>query len=113
MLVADLGPTPSTACVDSLDNGETKVPDYQYVGWFREHTAQPDDQDYEWPACFVVEGTDAHTAQEWGDWLAASYSRRHKGCEFLRSYLDANPWANGQGPRVAVGEDAPDDVIGW
>ena len=29
------------------------------------------------------------------------------------SYLDADPWAYGRVPRVTVGEDAPDDVIGW
>lgn len=89
------------------------MPEYQYVACFRDRTAQPDDQDYEWPACFVVDAADARAAQEWGDWLAAGYSRRHEGCEFLRSYLDADPWAYGRVPRVTVGEDAPDDVIGW
>ena len=86
---------------------------YQYVAWFRDHTMRPDDQDYEWPACFVIAAAEGYAAQAWGDRLASNYSRRHEGCEFLRSYLDPDRWEEGEVPQVAVGEDAHDEVIGW
>lgn len=87
--------------------------DYQYVAWFRDHAMRPNDEDAEWPACFVIVATDGPAAQAWGDRLAIDYSRRHWGCEFLRSYLDTGRWEKGQVPRVAVGEDPQDEVMGW
>ena len=88
------------------------MPDYHYVAWFRDHTLQPDDQDYEWVVCFVVAAIDGHAALSWGDRLSASYSRRHEGCEFLRSYLDSDRWEVSV-PRVVAGKDATDEFIGW
>lgn len=89
--------------------------DYNYVAWFRDHTMEPDDQDYERPACFIITAPDAHAAQIWGDKLAVSYSRRNEGCQFLRSFLDldADVWKTGNVPRITYGEEASDEVIGW
>lgn len=88
------------------------MPDYQYVAWFRDATLEPDDPDYEWPACIIVSAANGHAAQTWGDSLASDYSGR-AGCEFLRSYLDPNRWENGQVPRIVDGEAASDEIIGW
>jgi hypothetical protein len=96
------------------DSGESEVPEYQYVAWFRDHSASPEDQDYEWCACFWVVAADSDKAQAWGDQLAADYSRRKGGFdEFLRSHLDSDPWSPGAEPRVVAGEPASDEVIGW
>lgn len=89
------------------------VPNYNYVVWFRDNTLKHDDENNEWPACFGITAADGHEAQAWGDQLARSYSRRNAGCEFLRSYLDTNSWQARAVPQVTVGEDAPDEVIGW
>ena len=88
------------------------MPSYNYVVWFRDHTVQPDDEDYEWPASFLVTAADDLEAQAWGDHLATNYSRR-EGCDLLRSYLDPDTWTAGAVPHITVGEDAPDEVIGW
>ncbi len=89
------------------------MPDYQYVAWFCDHSRQPDDQDYEWPACFVIAAADDREAQASGDRLASDYSHRHRGCEFLRSYLDPEQWREGDAPRVVAGDAVRDEVIGW
>lgn len=89
------------------------MPAYNYVVWFRNHTVELDDQDYEWPACFSIVAADGHEAQAWGDKLAVNYSARNERCEFLRSYLDLDFWAPGSVPQIAVGEDASDEDIGW
>lgn len=87
--------------------------DYQYVVWIRDHRLQPDDQDYEWPACFVVASDNEREALAWGDQLAWDYTRRHAEYEALRSYLNSDPWPRGVLPKVVAGELVPDEVIGW
>lgn len=88
--------------------------DYQYVAWFRDHTVDPEDQDYEWCVCFFIAAADASAAQAWGDALAAGYCLRQNGREeFLRSYLDQAPWPIGAAPRVVAGNATSDDDIGW
>lgn len=89
------------------------MPDYQYVAWFRDHTLASDEQDYEWPACFVIEAADAAEARRWGDHLASDYSRSREGREFLRSDLDPDHWEDGQATRIKTGEDPTDELIGW
>ena len=88
------------------------MPDYRYVAWFRDHTLDPDEQDAEWVACFIIAAQDAAEALGWGDHLASDYGRRMSH-EFLRSYLDPDRWEDGQVPRIRSGEDATDELIGW
>jgi hypothetical protein len=49
---------------------------FEYVAWFRNTAFAPDDQDYEWPACFTIQGQSPESALEWGDRLARSYATR-------------------------------------
>jgi hypothetical protein len=86
--------------------------DYQYVVWFRDHLALPDDQDRDWAACFVVAAENEREALAWGDHLARDYSRRNPDEEFVRSYLDSHAWVDAE-PRVMAGESVADEVIGW
>ena len=113
----------ATVCdIDNLpaasgDAGRSSIPesvmrDYQYVAWFRNRLALPDDQDREWPACFVVTAENELEALAWGDHLARDYSSRNADEEFLRSYLDSHAWPDAE-PRVMAGEFVPDEVIGW
>jgi hypothetical protein len=97
----------------SIGGRGVTVPDFQYVAWFRDYSLQPDDEGYEWPACFVVAAALDREAQAWGDWLASDYTRRHPDSVFLWSYLDVTPWKNGEVPRVMAGEAVSDEIIGW
>jgi hypothetical protein len=87
--------------------------DYLYVAGFRDHTLIPSDEDYEWPACLRVAAADGAAALAWGDHLAARYCGSRAECEFLRSYLDPDAIGIEQLPRVACGEEASDEFIGW
>lgn len=84
-----------------------------YTAWFRDRCASSDDQDVEWPACFVVIAATEAEAQSWGDHLAHSFGRRRGTEEFLRSDVEpACPNADGL-PVVGVGYEASDGEIGW
>ena len=86
---------------------------YVYVCWFRDHTLLPEDQDYEGPACILISADSDSAALSWGDHLAARYCREHEKMEYLRSYIDPEPYRGEDLPRVAVGEEASDKFIGW
>jgi hypothetical protein len=45
----------------------------------------PDDQDYEWAACFVIDALTITLAQAWGDRLAKDYAVHRDDTEFLSS----------------------------
>ena len=88
---------------------------YLYTVWFRDIALAPDDQDYEWPACFLVEAHSEKEAATWGNHLSRSYSRRHPTEVFLRSTIGLHRelsahWAL---PRIEAGFEASDEVIGW
>ena len=87
--------------------------DYVYVCWFRDHTVVPEDQDYEWPACILITADSGWAALSWGDQLATRYCRNRKSCEFLRSYIDPDQYTEGTLPRIAAGQVASDEDIGW
>jgi len=87
--------------------------DYAYVCWFRNHEMVPEDQDYEWPACILITAASESAALSWGDHLAAKYCRGHKSCEILRSSIDPDQWVAVHAPRLAVGEEASDEALGW
>jgi hypothetical protein len=84
---------------------------FEYVAWFRNPAFAADDQDYEWPACFAIQGQSPEAALEWGDRLALSYATRASEI-FLWSRVEPT---NGDArlPIVAVGEEASDQKIGW
>jgi hypothetical protein len=83
-----------------------------YTAWFRDPDCLPDDQDYEWCACFSINATSAERAQAWGDFLAR---RRHTSIRpdiFLNSSVAPN---DGTYEMVSLsdGEDVTDEFIGW
>lgn len=85
---------------------------FEYVVWFRNETLDPDDEDYEWPAVFVVVSPSAATAKEWGDVLASSYASRTEET-FLWSSAEPVAEPHPKSPIVQYGESATDDFIGW
>jgi hypothetical protein len=85
---------------------------YLYTAWFRDTLALPDDEDVEWPACFLVVAENEANAQTWGDHLSTSFSRRRGTEEFLRSSVEPSE-DGGRLPVVKDGEDASDGEIGW
>ncbi len=88
---------------------------FVYSVWFRNPHTTPDDQDYEWVACFVIKAADSQAALAWGDRLAQRYARR-VGDDFLRSDVEDSALAVENVdtlPMVEDGEDATDAIIGW
>lgn len=85
---------------------------YVYVVWFRDLDAWPEDQDREWAAMIAIEAESAAAAQSWGDRLARERQRRRPRDVFLWSKIDDDD-DPGDAPRVAYGEEADDDKIGW
>lgn len=82
-----------------------------YTAWLRDLSAQPDDQDYEFPACLLIDAETAEAAQAWGDHLAEKRCARGD-LHFLWSeaeFADVPPDL----PLIRDGEDAPDAQIGW
>ncbi len=93
-----------------------------YTVWFRNLLMEPDDQDYEWVAIFLVEADTAEAARSWGDHLAKSYSSRNlEEALFLWSdvrTLDDPIWSGVTRPwsessLVRYGHEATDKDIGW
>lgn len=91
------------------------MPGFLYTVWFRDELAAADDQDREWPACFVVEARNASEAHAWGDHLARRFGSRRPSETFLHSEIEAQEaaGASSQLPVVAVGYEATDAEIGW
>lgn len=87
---------------------------YLYTAWFRDELAQAEDEDYEWPACLVIEANTPSDAQRWGDHLSASFSRRRGTERFLRSHVElAEAATAAELPVVAEGHEVTDAEIGW
>lgn len=86
---------------------------FLYTAWFRDETVTPDEQDYEWPACFVVEAERSEDAQSWGDQLARSFSARRGTEHYLWSEVVLAESDADELPVVRVGELADDEKIGW
>lgn len=93
---------------------------YLYTAWFRSPSLPVDDQDYEWPACMLIDAPSESDAISWGDHLARRYSSRSAEA-FLSSSLEPAvnatsgiPLIPGDGlPLVIAGVDATDTEIGW
>lgn len=89
---------------------------FLYIAWFRNLQASEDDQNREWPACFMVEASDIDEALCWGNHLALQFSIRHNTESFLWSSIEAEAEADSDTsklPRVCTGETPSDDYIGW
>jgi hypothetical protein len=82
-----------------------------YAVWLRDLSAQPDDQNYEFPACLLIDAETAEAARAWGDHLAEKRCARGdlyflwSEAEFAAVPPDL--------PLVLDGQDVPDAVIGW
>ena len=89
---------------------------FLYTVWFRDPYSAAEDQDHEWPACYVIEASDDLGALAWGDRIALSYSRR-QGQELLFSSVESFGSSSVPGkeglPVVGYGEEIGDDEIGW
>jgi hypothetical protein len=90
---------------------------FLYTAWFRNRRLPPEDQDYEWPACFLVTAETATEAQAWGDHLATSFASRRDDEVFLRSDIDETESGGESGslrvPVIPCGYEATDGEIGW
>jgi hypothetical protein len=86
---------------------------YLYSAWFQDDSLSPGEQDHQWPACIIISGGSSEQALRWGDHLAQSYALRTARCVFLHSSVSP-PTGDCQSlPRVAVGQEASDDALGW
>lgn len=90
--------------------------EYVYTVWFRDLNAQEDDQDYEWPACFVIIGETELSCQRWGDHLAKEYAPRYNNhfmfSEIERAIILEDSVVK-KLPRIHESEEASESKIGW
>lgn len=89
---------------------------FVYCAWFRNLALPTDEQDSEWPACFIIEASTAEEALGWGDHLSKVFSDRRGTEIYLRSEVEDMSAAKGDLsllPVVSVGYEASDSEIGW
>jgi hypothetical protein len=89
---------------------------FVYTAWFRNTKVEPDDQDFEWPACFIIEAGSPDMALSWGDRLAKRFAERRATELYLRSTVEDESVAKGDVSMLTVvqfGIDATDVQIGW
>jgi hypothetical protein len=88
-----------------------------YHVWFRDNNLHPEEEDYEWVACIVIEAITQDTAKEWGDKLSKDYITRKNSNEFIKSgvekyerekYTDLSDV-----PFIKYGHFVSDEEIGW
>lgn len=91
--------------------------EFIYTAWFRNTAIDEKSQDYEWPACIIIEAETHDDALAWGEYLSEKFSGCsnqeifiRSQCEMLREIgrIDFDCI-----PRVAYGHEATDDEIGW
>jgi len=73
----------------------------------------PDEEDYEWPACFEVLAVSPELALNWGLHLVHSYLSKKPGLSLLNHSIEQSPLASGKLPVVTYGTNAADSEIGW
>jgi len=77
--------------------------DYLYTVWLRDSSESQDSQDFEFPACILIEAPSERAAIEWGDHLANSLCTRRPEIGFLRSHARTSqpqrPWSLGNPTR--------------
>ena len=87
--------------------------DCLYTVWFRDPDALPEDEDYEWPACFILTAPTLDKALEWGNYLAIGFAKKSKNL-FLKSGIEkANETKTKDLPIIKYGYYASDEEIGW
>jgi hypothetical protein len=89
---------------------------YVYTVWLRELSLPEDDPDFEWPACFLIDGASETSAQQWGDGLSQKHAQLNNQT-VVRSTVEelgttALPGLDSL-PLVREGEESTDDEIGW
>ena len=60
---------------------------FWYTAWIRDNRLPDDDQDYEWPLVFIIEGKTFTSAKEWGDLVAKRYALNLRE-EFVSSIIE-------------------------
>jgi len=99
---------------DRLGNREKMR--FLYTVWLTDPMLPADDPDYEWPACFLIDGRTETTAKKWGDHVSTQYVIRHGGT-VVRSEVEALEKSTLQGldqlPVIMEGYEATDEEIGW
>ncbi len=89
---------------------------YVYTVWLTNAFLPNDDPDYEWPACFMIDGITDASAKEWGDHLARRYTATYGG-DVIKSEIEAIEESALPGletlPIVSEGHEASDEEIGW
>ncbi len=86
-----------------------------YTVWLRNDDMSPEQSDYEWPACFVIEAGSAEGAKDWGDRLAQAHAAA-RGEELVSSKIEIwSPSTPGldRRPVVTEGHEPLDAEIGW
>ena len=87
---------------------------FLFTAWFQDRLLAPDEQDYEWPACFEVLAASAVLASDWGLRLAHAYVSRNPNLSLLRHSTVPQPGgSSGNLPVISYGTDASDSDIGW
>lgn len=89
---------------------------FLYTAWFRDPHAKETNQDYEWPACFIIEAKTYEDAHSWEDFLSLIRETRLPSAVFLTSYIeksDQSEVIDLNVPFVTYGERVSDDKIGW
>lgn len=99
---------------------EVSPASWWYTVWFRNlllDPNDPEDQDYEWPACIIIEAQSCEQAIEWGNHLVRRYLRDNANEGFISSdvelYSKDSKIDDSQSPRIKYGYEASDDEIGW
>lgn len=86
--------------------------EFEYVAWFQDPYVEPEAEDFEWPAVFVILASARNEAIAWGDVLARSYAGRSRQ-RFLRSTIRDDLTPDARLPRVTNGVWASASHIGW
>jgi hypothetical protein len=100
----------------ALEEGED-LSQFLYTVWLRDHDAEQEDPDREYPACIAIEAENAVLAREWGDKLAGKFLRSNRRQEFMQSQIEPLKQYErcdlGCLPFVRYGDEPTDEQIGW
>ena len=87
-----------------------------YCAWFRDAALPADDQDYEWPACFIIEASTGEGALRWGNHLAVAYALRSGTQRFMKGEVQDHFVSKvdlSSLPIISEECEASDVEIGW
>lgn len=89
---------------------------YVYTVWFLNPMFPKGDQDREWPASMIIDGSTCADARKWGDYMANAYAVRTEQY-VLSSTIEVLERSTLPGldqlPVICQGEEASDEKIGW